>query len=482
MKISSIATVLALMAAQSVNAHTLFAELYVDGQAQGDGTCIRMPSDPNTATNPIPSLDSSDMACGVDGTKGVARVCSVDSGSTLSFEYRDWPDNPSVGSIDISHKGPCAVYLKKVSSAIDDEGTGDGWFKIWDEGYDESAGKWCTEKLIDNNGHLSVKVPEGLQGGYYLIRPELLALHNADKGDPQFYAGCAQVWLNSDGAQLPQSTVSIPGYVDYNQPATSFNIWNEKMALPYPMPGPSVYTPSSSAKVGNQKLRVSQQKQTEGLAPSNSIITNGNWNGIELAKYNDQEGCWNASTACWAQSKECYDTAPPTGHSGCKIWEGKCQDINDQCSASNYNGPPNYMKNLNPIVKQVKLPAAEAAQTGDGSYSPASSAVASKPATTFKTSALVAKATAVALPSNSNSLTVSTEGNCGNGVTCKGSSFGDCCSSHGYCGCSDQYCSAGCNSAFGTCGGQYKRDEHNHMHVHKHKRTVRVGGDARMMP
>jgi hypothetical protein len=106
----------------------------------------------------------------------------------------------------------------------------------------------------------------------------------------------------------------------------------------------------------------------------------------------------------------------------------------------------------------------------------------SKPATTFKTSAPVAKATAVALPSNSNSLTVSTEGNCGNGVTCKGSSFGDCCSSHGYCGSSDQYCSAGCNSAFGTCGGQYKRDDHNHMHVHKHKRAVRVGGDARMMP
>lgn len=34
MKISSAAPVLALMAAQSVGAHTLFSELYVDGQAQ----------------------------------------------------------------------------------------------------------------------------------------------------------------------------------------------------------------------------------------------------------------------------------------------------------------------------------------------------------------------------------------------------------------------------------------------------------------
>ncbi|KAI4720138.1 glycoside hydrolase family 61 protein [Aureobasidium sp. EXF-10727] len=480
MKISSLVPVLALMAAQSVNAHTLFAELYVDGKAQGDGTCIRMPSDPNTATDPIPSLDSSDMACGVDGTKGVARVCSINSGSALSFEFRDWPDNPSIGSIDISHKGPCAVYLKKVDSAINDEGAGEGWFKIWDEGYDQSAGKWCTEKLITNNGHLSVQMPQGLQGGYYLVRPELLALHNADKGDPQFYAGCAQVWLNSAGTQLPQHTVSIPGYVDYDQPSTSFNIWNEPMALPYPMPGPAVYAPSSSANVGDQKLRVSQQKQTEGLAPGDCIITNGNWDGIELDKYSDQAGCWNASTACWAQAKECYATAPPTGNTGCKLWEGKCQNINDQCSAGNYNGPPDYMKNLNPPARQVNLPAALSAQNGDGSYLPATAGSMSA-ATTFKTSALVAKATSVATPSNDNSLTVSTEGNCGNGVTCKGSSFGDCCSSHGYCGSSDEYCSAGCNSAFGTCGNQSKRDEHSHMRIHKHKRAVRDGVGASMI-
>ncbi|KAI5239032.1 glycoside hydrolase family 61 protein [Aureobasidium subglaciale] len=470
MKFSSVAPVLALMAAQSVNAHTLFAELYVNGKAQGDGTCIRMPSDPNTATNPIKGLSSSDMACGVDGTKGVARVCPVDSGSTLSFEFRDWPDNPSVGSIDISHKGPCAVYLKKVSSAIDDEGTGDGWFKIWDEGYDESAGKWCTEKLIDNNGHFSVKVPEQLQGGNYLVRPEVLALHNADKGDPQFYAGCAQVWLNSAGTRLPQDTVSIPGYVDYNQPATSFNIY-DKMALPYPMPGPAVWTPSSSASVGNQNLRVTQQKQTEGLAPSDCIITNANWAGIELEKYSDEEGCWNASTACWTQAKECYDTAPPTGNTGCKIWEGKCQDINNQCSAGNFNGPPNYMKNLNPAVKQVNLPAVEAAQEGDGSYSPGTAS--NKVTTTLKTAAIIPKATTVAAPSNGNSLTVSTEGNCGDGVTCKGSSFGDCCSSHNWCGSSDEYCSAGCNNAFGACVGQQKRAEHKHMHNHRHKRATR---------
>lgn len=444
-----------------------------------------MPKDPNTATNPIPSLDSSDMACGVDGTQGVARVCSVNGASTLSFEYRDWPDDSSRGSIDISHKGPCAVYLKKVSSAVDDEGTGDGWFKIWDEGYDESAGKWCTEKLIDNDGHFSVKMPDGLQSGSYLVRPELLALHAADKGDPQFYVGCAQIFLKSSGNQLPESTVSIPGYVDYNQPSTSFNIWDEPMALPYPMPGPAVYSPSASA--GIQNVRITQQSQNEGLLPKNCVVTNANWAGIELAKYSDQEGCWNASTACWAQGKACYDSAPPTGNAGCKIWEAKCQNINDQCSAGNYNGPPDYMKQLDPSIKQVALPAPEAAQEGDGSYLPATSSL--------KATTLIPKATNVNRPSSSitsastvqtNALTVSTDGSCGNGVTCKGSDFGDCCSSHGYCGSGRDYCGRGCNKAFGSCGGSHKRSEHMrlhaHAHAHQHKRDVQVGGDVRASP
>ncbi|KAJ3547832.1 hypothetical protein NM208_g1312 [Fusarium decemcellulare] len=47
---------------------------------------------------------------------------------------------------------------------------------------------------------------------------------------------------------------------------------------------------------------------------------------------------------------------------------------------------------------------------------------------------------------------ISTDGSCGkNGKTCKGSTFGDCCSSTGYCGKSSDHCGAGCNSAFGTC-------------------------------
>lgn len=47
-----------------VSAHTLFARMYIDGESQGDGTCIRMPEDGSTATAPIAGLTSDEMACG----------------------------------------------------------------------------------------------------------------------------------------------------------------------------------------------------------------------------------------------------------------------------------------------------------------------------------------------------------------------------------------------------------------------------------
>lgn len=54
--------------------------------------------------------------------------------------------------------------------------------------------------------------------------------------------------------------------------------------------------------------------------------------------------------------------------------------------------------------------------------------------------------------SDSMVLAVSSNGACGNGITCQGSAFGDCCSQNGYCGSTAPYCSAGCQSLFGTCG------------------------------
>ena len=233
------------------------------------------------------------IIAGVNGEQGVARVASTKAGDTITFEWRDWPDGSQPGSIDPSHKGPCAVYMKKVdNAAASNNAQGSGWFKIMEDGYDNSTQKWCTEKLIPNNGHMAATIPKDLAPGYYLMRPELLALHQADKTppDPQFYIGCAQIFLTSGGSSNPKDTVSIPGYVDLNTPAMAYNIWRVPLQLPFPDFGPPLYSRGNSKRdIGTR----STMKQTIGLKPAGCVMENANWCGFLPPKYTDQTSCYS---------------------------------------------------------------------------------------------------------------------------------------------------------------------------------------------
>jgi hypothetical protein len=330
----------ALVVLQTAAAHTVFTTLYVDDVNQGDGTCVRMGmKDP---TSPVNDLTSTDMACGREGTRGVARVCPVKQGAKLSFEFRVWPDASEPGAIDAQHKGSCSVYMKNVASAINDTAAGDGWFKIWAEGYDESTSLWCTDKLIADNGILSVKIPDNLAGGNYLVRSEILALQEADKGNPQFYPGCAQIFLESTATTLPTNTVAIPGAVKITDPSATFNIYEpEKFPFPYPIPGPEPYIAGSFPS--HEVAAVA--KQSEGLPVPNTILTVANWMGVEVAPWTDSDGCDKSIEGCWAQTKTCYDTAPPTGGALCKILEDKCTAQREACPS---NKIPNMGEDLTP--------------------------------------------------------------------------------------------------------------------------------------
>lgn len=45
-------------------AHTVFTTLYVDGENQGDGVCVRMNQDPAKVNFSVEPLSSKDIACG----------------------------------------------------------------------------------------------------------------------------------------------------------------------------------------------------------------------------------------------------------------------------------------------------------------------------------------------------------------------------------------------------------------------------------
>ncbi|KAI0398848.1 glycosyl hydrolase family 61-domain-containing protein [Xylaria palmicola] len=243
------------------------------------------------------------------------------------------------------------MYAKQVSDVASDDVAGPGWIKLWDEGYDAAAKKWCTEKLIANKGLLSFEIPEGLPTGYWIFRPELLALHDATKGDPQFYVGCAQVFVRSGhtaALDVPAGrAVSIPGHVRADHAGLTFNVYAP--SFPYPLPGPPVFAVPPPPKNGG-----SGPKQTQGVIPGNYIVKNANWVGVEVPDYTDERGCWASSEDCWRQAGACYEAAPPTGDAGCIAWEGKCDGIQDACGAGRFKGPPNKGKRL--AVKEPGLP------------------------------------------------------------------------------------------------------------------------------
>ncbi|KAK7981956.1 endoglucanase [Apiospora saccharicola] len=332
--------------AATANGHTIFTTMYVDGQAQGDGTCVRMSRSEDSPTDFIKGLDNNDMACGVNGGEAVGYTCPVGAGSTLTFEWRTWANLQNPGSIDISHKGPCAVYIKQVGDMVTSTAAGPGWVKIWNEGYDSTTGKWCTEKLIDNKGLLSVRIPTNVPTGNYLVRPELLSLQ--DKGNPQFYVGCAQVAIKGSSSgklDVPAGySVSIPGYVKAGEPSVSFDIYQPR--FPYPIPGPKVWnTQSAGAPV---KVPSGDDSWITGAqtVPGNCLLKNANWCGVEVPDYTTEASCDAAVEDCWKQSLACYNTAPPTGSKNCKIWEAKCQSIGAACESGNLQGPPNKGKKL----------------------------------------------------------------------------------------------------------------------------------------
>lgn len=200
------------------------------------------------------------------------------------------------------------------------------------------------------------------------------------------------------------------------------------------MPGPAPYQPGVSATesiTGSKAAKFStKQDQNEGLLPQDAVLTNANWWGVEVAAYTTEAGCWNASSNCWNQTTVCYDSAPPTGDAGCRDWEAHCTAIQDGCKEGDFNGPPTLAKSTAATVTMSTATIAPAASQTGGVYAASSTVV------------------------SAGDLKVSVDGGCGsgNGQTCKGSEFGDCCSQAGYCGSSGDYCGTGCQASFGVCG------------------------------
>ncbi|RPA90414.1 hypothetical protein L873DRAFT_1821144 [Choiromyces venosus 120613-1] len=240
------------------SAHNMVTSFHINGTPNSD--CVRLA----TSTNPITDVASNNMACNAVKGNGKSK-CIVKGGDSIAFEWRVDPGIPAaeyplkggtipVGVTDDSHKGPCAIYMKKVDDALTAAGPGDGWFKVSEDGLD-AAGTFCTDRLRLANAPQPGVIPKNIPSGDYLIRAELLTLNNAGPASiggqeqPQFYVGCVQITVEGTSGSPNVEKVTIPGYLTKSSPGLIFDIWNSKTYSNYPMPGPKPLTGSTNSSL-----------------------------------------------------------------------------------------------------------------------------------------------------------------------------------------------------------------------------------------
>ncbi|KAJ1854625.1 hypothetical protein GGH12_004162 [Coemansia sp. RSA 1822] len=160
-----------------------------------------------------------------------------------------------------SHQGPCLGYMAPLES----NGEGDVWFKIYEEGWNKETKKWCTNKVIDNDGKLDITIPKDIPDGDYLVRTELIALHQAKQtGGAQLYPNCVVITVAGGTATALPKGYAIPGIYKPEDKGILYDRASDPSS--YEIPGPPLFTGSSSGK-SNTPAASNNDSESSSKAP-----------------------------------------------------------------------------------------------------------------------------------------------------------------------------------------------------------------------
>jgi hypothetical protein len=187
---------------------------------------------------PIVDAELFSLACNDPGTPA-EEYATVAAGAEIGAYYKGWPHD--VGPI-IVWMAYCGAEPTSCSSF---NATGGRYFKIAQTGLIEGTvhdGMWAQKQMVGNNFTWRVTVPEGLKGGAYLMRHELIALHVPFT--PEFYPECAHLYVVGGGEEVPgdEYLAEIPGVwkKDGETPHSPFSIpglgYSAKFELVNPEP------------------------------------------------------------------------------------------------------------------------------------------------------------------------------------------------------------------------------------------------------
>lgn len=179
---------------------------------------------------------SADMICHRDA-KNAGGHAVVAAGDKVFIQWNGWPEG---------HHGPVIDYLASCGDAGCEtvDKTSLKFFKIDEVGLIDgsvSPGTWGSDQLIANNNSWLVEIPPTIAPGFYVLRHEMIALHQAfDANGAQAYPQCFNLEITGGGSDTPAGVAATDLY-GANDPGVLLNIYYPPLST-YTIPGPALYS------------------------------------------------------------------------------------------------------------------------------------------------------------------------------------------------------------------------------------------------
>ncbi|KAG9103175.1 hypothetical protein FRC06_011875 [Ceratobasidium sp. 370] len=271
------AALLALATPRHARAHGIVTRVQVggityNGLKPGSTVPNNSPIRGVTDQSPLKDLQSNDMICGMGATPGTV-VASAKPGDNLVYT---WGNVVAEDGHWIHDTGPMMTYMAQVptgKTADTFDGVGAKWFKTGQVG--KKNNKWVQASLM-TGATFTTQIPETLADGDYLVRHEIIALHNAgSKNGAEFYPSCLQLRIQNSNAGkaivTASPTVSFPGAYTATDPGILVDVFSQAAdGSEYKFPAGPIANVSAPGATGNPPNAVADENSTSSAATSTS--------------------------------------------------------------------------------------------------------------------------------------------------------------------------------------------------------------------
>lgn len=106
---------------------------------------------------------------------------------------------------------------------------------------DQNGFRFASDELRDSNTTWTVRIPAALKAGSYVLRTEIIALHQAGQpGGAQNYPQCFNLKVTGDGTKSLPKGVTAEKFYQEDEPGIVFNLYQGNIDE-YPIPGPKLW-------------------------------------------------------------------------------------------------------------------------------------------------------------------------------------------------------------------------------------------------